>query len=124
MTVNDLAGESQGTETRVLVSLQWPSDSTMTRQVALQVPFELHPRGKPLSCAWGVQGQGGSIRGSEQSSKVAGQEATWRNWDLLVVPGSSTTHRSRQAPLLQQFLLSSFPPILTNLSQSGQELLG
>lgn len=51
MTVNDLAGEGQGTETRILVSLQWHSDSTPNRKVMLQVPCELHPRGKTLSCA-------------------------------------------------------------------------
>jgi len=55
MTVNDLADEGQGIETRIPVSLQWHSDSTPNWEVALQVPFELHPGGKPRSCAWGGQ---------------------------------------------------------------------
>lgn len=73
----------------------------------------------PVSCTlvgkpWAVLEEGrrewGSVRGSEQSSKVAGQELTWRNWDWLVVPVSSTTLRSRWAALPPPLLLSSFPP--------------
>lgn len=89
MTVNDLAGESRGTETRVLVSLQWPSDSTMTRQVALQVPFELHPRGKPLSCAWGVRGKGAASGAASRAPRwlvrksLGGTGTFW--WFLAVL---------------------------------------
>lgn len=62
MTVNDLAGEGQGTETRILVSLQWHSDSTPNRKVMLQVPCELHPRGEnPELCLRRVGGNGGVL---------------------------------------------------------------
>lgn len=97
MTVNDLAGEGQGTET---ASLQWHSDSTPKREVVLWDPRAVLGEGR---------GERRSVRGSEQSSK-AGQELTWMNWDFLVVPISYTTLRSRWAPLPLHLLLSFLPP--------------
>lgn len=108
MAVNDLAGEGQGTETRILVSLQWHSDRT--GQSCSKSPLSCTLVGNPHTVLGKGRGEWGSIRGSEQSSKVAGQELTWRNWDFLVVPVTSTTLRSRRTPLPQLLFLLPLPP--------------
>lgn len=67
MTVNYLSGEGQGTETRILVSLQWHSVST--GRLCSKAPLSCILMGRPSAELGEGRWELGSFRGSEQSSK-------------------------------------------------------
>lgn len=95
MTVDDWAGEGQGPETKISVSLRQHSDSTLNREPLLQVPLSFPFEGKPRA----VLGEGQEAMG-ERSGQAAELQGGWSGADLedlglLLVSAGFTALRSR-----------------------------
>lgn len=100
MTVNYLAGEGRGTETRISLSLQLHSDCRLKRELCCE-PQWAAAVGKPLSCA-GRAGETG-----EQSSKAAVRSSPR---DIRVPALSSRTENDKIFGELYKALWELTPP--------------